>query len=53
MHCYPQARHADGTIVAHGAPRDVMTPAHIAQCYGFAVKAVETGDGSPPVIVPA
>jgi iron complex transport system ATP-binding protein len=54
------ARHADtiallahGTIVAHGAPRDVMTPAHIAQCYGFAVKMVETGDGAPPVMVPA
>ncbi|CAI8694926.1 heme ABC transporter ATP-binding protein [Burkholderia pyrrocinia] len=44
---------ADGTIVAHGAPRDVMTPAHIAQCYGFAVKMVETGDGTPPVMVPA
>ncbi|KUY60576.1 heme ABC transporter ATP-binding protein [Burkholderia sp. RF2-non_BP3] len=44
---------ADGTIVAQGAPRDVMTPAHIAQCYGFAVKMVETGDGSPPVMVPA
>jgi len=44
---------ADGTIVAHGAPRDVMTPAHIAQCYGFAVKMVETGDGAPPVMVPA
>ncbi|WP_175709566.1 heme ABC transporter ATP-binding protein [Burkholderia ambifaria] len=44
---------ADGTIVAHGTPRDVMTPAHIAQCYGFAVKMVETGDGSPPVMVPA
>jgi len=54
------ARHADsiallahGTIVTHGAPRDVMTPAHIAQCYGFAVKMVETGDRSPPVMVPA
>ncbi|AIO39172.1 hemin import ATP-binding protein HmuV [Burkholderia cenocepacia] len=44
---------ADGTIVAHGAPRDVMTPAHIAHCYGFAVKIVETGDGAPPVMVPA
>ncbi|WP_423393534.1 heme ABC transporter ATP-binding protein [Burkholderia sp. LMG 21824] len=44
---------ADGTIVAHGTPRDVMTPAHIARCYGFAVKMVETGDGAPPVMVPA
>ncbi|MGU7770139.1 heme ABC transporter ATP-binding protein [Burkholderia sp. MR1-5-21] len=44
---------ADGTIVAHGAPRDVMTPAHIARCYGFPVRMVETGDGSPPVMVPA
>ncbi|KWH50844.1 heme ABC transporter ATP-binding protein [Burkholderia cepacia] len=44
---------ADGTIVAHGTPRDVMTPAHIAQCYGFSVKMVETGDGTPPVMVPA
>lgn len=44
---------ADGTIVAHGTPRDVMTPAHIAQCYGFSVKMVETGDGAPPVMVPA
>lgn len=44
---------ADGTIVAHGAPRDVMTPDHIAQCYGFAVRMVETGDGAPPVMVPA
>ncbi|MCA8000551.1 heme ABC transporter ATP-binding protein [Burkholderia metallica] len=44
---------ADGTIVAHGRPRDVMTPAHIAQCYGFAVKMVDTGDGAPPVMVPA
>ncbi|MBP0606502.1 MULTISPECIES: heme ABC transporter ATP-binding protein [Burkholderia] len=44
---------ADGTIVAQGAPRDVMTPAHIARCYGFAVKRVETGDGTPPVMVPA
>ncbi|MBR8067750.1 heme ABC transporter ATP-binding protein [Burkholderia ambifaria] len=44
---------ADGTIVAHGTPRDVMTPAHIAQCYGFAVKMVETGDDAPPVMVPA
>ncbi|RBJ66340.1 hemin ABC transporter ATP-binding subunit, partial [Pseudomonas sp. MWU12-2534b] len=25
---------ADGTIVAHGPPSDVMTPAHIARCYG-------------------
>jgi iron complex transport system ATP-binding protein len=53
------ARHADtiallahGTIIAHGAPHHVMTPAHIAQCYGFAVKMVDTGDGAPPVIVP-
>ncbi|TCW83424.1 heme ABC transporter ATP-binding protein [Burkholderia sp. SRS-46] len=44
---------ADGTIVAYGAPRDVMTPAHIARCYGFAVKMVDTGDGAPPVMVPA
>ncbi|HEF5874565.1 TPA: heme ABC transporter ATP-binding protein [Burkholderia cenocepacia] len=44
---------ADGTIVAHGAPRDVMTPAHVARCYGFAVKMVDTGDGTPPVMVPA
>ncbi|CAG2323506.1 MULTISPECIES: heme ABC transporter ATP-binding protein [Burkholderia] len=44
---------ADGTIVAQGTPRDVMTPAHIARCYGFAVKRVETGDGTPPVMVPA
>ncbi|KWE62888.1 hemin importer ATP-binding subunit [Burkholderia ubonensis] len=44
---------ADGTIVAHGAPRDVMTPANIARCYGFAVRMVETGDGAPPVMVPA
>ncbi|KVD71360.1 hemin importer ATP-binding subunit [Burkholderia ubonensis] len=44
---------ADGTIVAHGAPRDVMTPANIARCYGFAVRMVETGDGGPPVMVPA
>ncbi|AOL07914.1 heme ABC transporter ATP-binding protein [Burkholderia contaminans] len=44
---------ADGTIVAHGTPRDVMTPAHITQCYGFAVKMVDTGDGAPPVMVPA
>jgi len=44
---------ADGTIVARGVPRDVMTPAHIARCYGFAVKMVETGDGTPPVMVPA
>lgn len=44
---------ADGTIVAHGTPRDVMTPAHIARCYGFSVKMVETGDGAPPVMVPA
>ncbi|MDF3085742.1 heme ABC transporter ATP-binding protein [Burkholderia sola] len=44
---------ADGTIVAQGTPRDVMTPAHIARCYGFAVKMVETGDGTPPVMVPA
>ncbi|KWK51777.1 hemin importer ATP-binding subunit [Burkholderia stagnalis] len=54
------ARHADciamlagGTIVAHGAPRDVMTPAHIARCYGFSVKMVDAGDGAPPVMVPA
>ena len=32
---------------------NVMTPAHIAQCYGFAVKMVETGDDAPPVMVPA
>ncbi|MDN7425583.1 heme ABC transporter ATP-binding protein [Burkholderia sp. AU45388] len=44
---------ADGTIVAQGVPRDVMTPAHIARCYGFAVRMVETGDGTPPVMVPA
>ncbi|WP_409362220.1 heme ABC transporter ATP-binding protein [Burkholderia sp. Bp8977] len=44
---------ADGTIVAQGAPRDVMTPGHIAQCYGFAVRMVETGDGAPPLMVPA
>ncbi|MBN3793093.1 heme ABC transporter ATP-binding protein, partial [Burkholderia sp. Ac-20353] len=44
---------ADGTIVAHGAPRDVMTPAHIERCYGFAVRMVETGDGAAPVMVPA
>lgn len=44
---------ADSTIVAHGAPCDVMTPAHIARCYGFAVKLVQTGDGTPPVMVPA
>ncbi|KVV38228.1 hemin importer ATP-binding subunit [Burkholderia ubonensis] len=44
---------ADGTIVAHGVPRDVMTPANIRRCYGFAVRMVETGDGAPPVMVPA
>ncbi|MBR8058671.1 heme ABC transporter ATP-binding protein [Burkholderia dolosa] len=44
---------ADGSIFAHGAPRDVMTPGHIARCYEFAVKMVDTGDGSAPVMVPA
>ncbi|MBR8127299.1 heme ABC transporter ATP-binding protein [Burkholderia multivorans] len=44
---------ADGTIVAHGTPHDVMTPEHIARCYGFAVKRIDNGDGTPPVMVPA
>ncbi|MCA8317180.1 heme ABC transporter ATP-binding protein [Burkholderia multivorans] len=44
---------ADGTIVAHGTPHDVMTPEHIARCYGFAVKRIDSGDGTPPVMVPA
>ncbi|AYZ00092.1 heme ABC transporter ATP-binding protein [Burkholderia multivorans] len=44
---------ADGTIVAHGTPHDVMTPEHIARCYGFAVKRIDSGEGTPPVMVPA
>lgn len=44
---------ADGTIVAQGAPRDIMQPALIERCFGFAVRMLDAGDGSAPVAVPA
>ncbi|HZZ10055.1 MAG TPA: heme ABC transporter ATP-binding protein [Paraburkholderia sp.] len=54
------ARHADtialltdGTIIAQGTPHAVMQPALIERCYGFAVRLLDAGSGSPPVVVPA
>ncbi len=44
---------ADGEVLAEGTPAEVMRPALIERCFGFAVKMVETGDGAPPVMVPA
>ncbi|MFM0499745.1 heme ABC transporter ATP-binding protein [Paraburkholderia caffeinilytica] len=44
---------ADGTIIAQGTPRDIMQPALIEQCFGFAVRMLDAGDGSAPVAVPA
>jgi iron complex transport system ATP-binding protein len=44
---------ADGTIIAQGAPRDIMQPALIERCFGFAVRMLDAGDGSAPVAVPA
>lgn len=43
----------DGTIIAQGAPRDIMQPALIERCFGFAVRMLDAGDGSAPVAVPA
>lgn len=44
---------ADGTIIAQGTPRDIMQPALIERCFGFAVRMLDAGDGSAPVAVPA
>ncbi|MFL9883523.1 heme ABC transporter ATP-binding protein [Paraburkholderia agricolaris] len=44
---------ADGTIIAQGSPHDIMQPALIERCFGFAVRMLDTGDGSAPVAVPA
>jgi iron complex transport system ATP-binding protein len=44
---------ADGTIIAQGAPRDIMQPALIERCFGFAVRMLDAGDGLAPVAVPA
>ncbi|MFL9865640.1 heme ABC transporter ATP-binding protein [Paraburkholderia fungorum] len=44
---------ADGTIIAQGSPRDIMQPALIERCFGFAVRMLDAGDGSAPVAVPA
>ncbi|WGS52787.1 heme ABC transporter ATP-binding protein [Paraburkholderia sp. D15] len=44
---------ADGTIIAQGAPREIMQPALIERCFGFAVRMLDAGDGSAPVAVPA
>ncbi|WP_028216323.1 heme ABC transporter ATP-binding protein [Paraburkholderia oxyphila] len=53
------ARHADriaflvdGTILAHGAPRDTMRADLIERCFGFPVRMVDAGAGAPPVVVP-
>ena len=34
---------ADGTIIAQGAPRDIMQPALIERCFGFAVRMLDAG----------
>ena len=44
---------ADGAIIAQGAPRDVMRPDLIEQCYGFAVRMLDAGRDHAPVAVPA
>ncbi|PQV54735.1 heme ABC transporter ATP-binding protein [Paraburkholderia sp. BL21I4N1] len=44
---------ADGTIIAQGTPREIMQPALIERCFGFAVRMLDAGDGSAPVAVPA
>jgi len=44
---------ADGTIIAQGAPREVMRPDLIEQCYGFAVRMLNAGQDHAPVAVPA
>lgn len=44
---------ADGTLIAQGTPREIMQPALIERCFGFAVRMLDAGDGSAPVAVPA
>jgi iron complex transport system ATP-binding protein len=44
---------ADGAIIAQGPPREVMRPALIEQCYGFAVRMLDAGQDCAPVAVPA
>ncbi|MFM0206319.1 heme ABC transporter ATP-binding protein [Paraburkholderia sediminicola] len=44
---------AEGSIIAQGTPRDIMQPALIERCFGFAVRMLDAGDGSAPVAVPA
>lgn len=54
------ARHADtmallagGTIIAQGAPHDMMRPDLIERCLGFAVRMLDAGHPFAPVAVPA
>lgn len=41
-----------GRLVAHGAPRDVLTAERVEEVYGVAVHILESPDGGAPVIVP-
>jgi iron complex transport system ATP-binding protein len=44
---------ADGTILAQGAPREMMRADLIERCFGFSVRMLDAGAGAPPVAVPA
>jgi iron complex transport system ATP-binding protein len=44
---------ANGAIIAQGAPREVMRPVLIEQCYGFTVRMLDAGRDHAPVAVPA
>jgi iron complex transport system ATP-binding protein len=42
----------DGAVLAHGATKDVMIPAHLATAYGISVEMLVRSDGRR-VIVPS
>ena len=42
-HADSMALLADGAIVAHGAPREIMQAALIERCFGFAVRVIDAG----------
>jgi iron complex transport system ATP-binding protein len=44
---------AEGTIIAQGTPHEVMQPALIERCFGFAVRMLDAGHGTAPLAVPA
>ncbi|WP_186307847.1 hypothetical protein [Paraburkholderia sp. BCC1884] len=44
---------ASFSVAAQGTPRDIMQPALIERCFGFAVRMLDARDRTAPAAVPA